>query len=216
MSKSGTEKSIQWLGHGVPTKWMFTRPVGASAVVTRMRARDLSPRGVTIHHLEFRAARKAKEPVFTEPMTICPKCQAWDENYPLSRLRELSQAQNQPVGKVCSNCHQMVPFADWVRYNIKVSDEGLADTIEHLSALFNMAQRITAEGSYRDAEKMLRDALASCERMLGDGPDAANIRTNLAQVLEAQGKYADAEQEWRFLLAFSERDADPGVSHEHG
>jgi hypothetical protein len=91
---------------------------GAS-IVTKMQPRDLSPRGTTINHLEFRAARKAKEPVFTEPMTICPKCQAADVNYPLSRLRELSQAQDQPVSKVCSNCHEMLPFADWIRYNMR-------------------------------------------------------------------------------------------------
>jgi hypothetical protein len=87
-------------------------------IMTKMQATELSPRAATVDHLRFRAARTPREPVFTEPMTICPQCHAPNDNYPLSRLRELSRAENQPVGKVCSNCHQMVPFADWIRHNI--------------------------------------------------------------------------------------------------
>jgi tetratricopeptide (TPR) repeat protein len=76
----------------------------------------------------------------------------------------------------------------------------------------NLANNLTTQGKYAEAEEDFRKALALRRQLLGEEhPDTALTYHNLAFNLQAQGKYAEAEEGYRKALAlFRKR---PGEEH---
>jgi CHAT domain-containing protein/tetratricopeptide (TPR) repeat protein len=68
------------------------------------------------------------------------------------------------------------------------------------------AVRLVHQGKYREAEKKARDALAMCEKALGEAhPDTARSYNNVASSLQALGKASEALPLYKKALAISEK-----------
>ena len=69
----------------------------------------------------------------------------------------------------------------------------------------NLAEVLSSQGSYEEAERIQRQVIAMRERVLSnEHPDMLASLNNLAQVLGSQGKYQEAEGIHRQTLALSE------------
>ena len=69
------------------------------------------------------------------------------------------------------------------------------------NAYTNLGLNLNAQGKYKEAEPLIRKALAINQRVLGeDHPETANSYNNLALNLENQDKHAEAEGFYRHEL----------------
>ena len=84
---------------------------------------------------------------------------------------------------------------------------------EHLATLTsrsNLANALSSQGRFAEAEEENRAVLAVRERVLGpEHPNTLTSRNNLAAVLRSQGRFAEAEEENRAVLAVQERVLGP-------
>ncbi len=77
-----------------------------------------------------------------------------------------------------------------------------------LGSINNLAEVLSRQGKYDEAEEMHRQALALKETVLGkEHPSTLTSVNNLAEVLSRQGKYDEAEEMYRQMLALKERAA---------
>jgi tetratricopeptide (TPR) repeat protein len=89
------------------------------------------------------------------------------------------------------------------------------ENAETLSSMDMVGHARILGGKYKEAEVMLRQALAQFEKMLGrKHPDTLVSMNNLALVLEKQGRYKEAEVMHRQTLALREK-AVIGSEHPH-
>ena len=63
-----------------------------------------------------------------------------------------------------------------------------------LGSMNNLAEVLSIQGNYEEAERIHRQALALMERVLGkEHPDTLTSMSNLAEVLSRQSNYKEAE-----------------------
>ena len=71
-----------------------------------------------------------------------------------------------------------------------------------LTSMNNLANVLSDQGKYEEAEEMHRQVLAVKETVLGkEHPDTLTSMNNLAEVLSNQGKYEEAEEMHRQVLS---------------
>jgi tetratricopeptide (TPR) repeat protein len=86
------------------------------------------------------------------------------------------------------------------------------EALAKLTSVNNMANVLSSQGKYEQAEDKYRQALRLCEKMLGkEHPDTVISMNNLAEMLYRQGKYGQAEAIHR--QALSVREATLGKEH---
>lgn len=72
------------------------------------------------------------------------------------------------------------------------------------------ADELVEQGKLKEAEALLRFALASQEQAVGDdGPDLVLLTDRLASLLSGQGRYREAELQYRRSLAIDEKSLGP-------
>jgi tetratricopeptide (TPR) repeat protein len=68
----------------------------------------------------------------------------------------------------------------------------------------NLAEALSSQGNYAEAEEMHRETLALSVKVLGkEHPETLVSMSNLAKTLSSQGNYAEAEEMHRETLALS-------------
>ena len=89
----------------------------------------------------------------------------------------------------------------WSRVRDRAEDDG-----ERLTAAGNLADSLSRQGKYDEAEKMEREVLAVRQLVLGaEHPGTLCTAKNLALSLSRQGKYDEAEKMQREVLAVKQR-----------
>jgi tetratricopeptide (TPR) repeat protein len=165
----------------------------------------------TNRELEMRPAAVAAFPVILSILSgamlfvlivMAPgAAQQGDPNAMLRRFNELNDAGNYPAALVEA---QKFEAAVKARFGEKHAN--------YARALINLAVVYQSQGTYGEAEKLLKRALTITEKALGENhPDVAVILNNLANAYYQQGKYAGAEGLHKRALAIREKAL--GTSH---
>ena len=109
----------------------------------------------------------------------------------------------------CQTCEQAftgkmrdgLANAWWSRVRDRAEDDR-----EKISASENLADSLSHQGKYAEAEEMQREGLAVSKRVLGaEHPQTLTAAGNLALSLKRQGKFAEAEKMQREVLAVMKR-----------
>ena len=89
-------------------------------------------------------------------------------------------------------------------------DGGPVDRGPIASSMIDAAQKAVGDGSYAEAERLLRQAAAIQEATLGSHPDLAITLNNLAFVCERLNKFDEAERGYRRAHAIAVASLTPG------
>ena len=92
------------------------------------------------------------------------------------------------------------------RHHAELRTELLREVPSTLASMNNLAGVLSSQGSYEEAERIHREALALMESVLGkEHPSTLASMNNLADVLSSQGSYEEAERIHREAWALRER-----------
>jgi tetratricopeptide (TPR) repeat protein len=144
--------------------------------------------------------------------------EAWMPYLPhASHVADLSEASETksilPLLDRIGQCEHMLgryKAAEWAYERVlrlRLEDEKIGK--EHpdtLTSMNNLAQALSGQGKYAEAEVMHRETLALSEEVLEkEHPDTLGRMNNLAQALSDQGKYTEAEAMHRETLALMKK-----------